>query len=291
MRTVSASLRASLVSLPPAEAKVAQALLDDYPAAGLDTVASLAAAAGVSAPTVLRLGDRLGYLGFAEFQAALREELRHQSPIERFADHSGDEDPLLRSPAILTRAVEETFGRIDPRSFGAVVGLLADESRRFYATGGRFSSILAKTLVHHLEVLRPGTQYLSVDDRTSILADLGDRDVLLLVDLRRYQPSTIVFGEQASEAGARLVLITDEWLSPLAELAADTLVVNVDAPHLLDSMVPAMALIDALIAGVVDQLGDAPIDRMKRYDAAWAARGFGNDYWRRFAEEDRGAGS
>jgi hypothetical protein len=50
-------------------------------------------------------------------------------------------------------------------------------------------------------------------------------------------------------------------------------------------MVPALAVIETLLAGVVDELGDAPIERMKRYDDAWASRGFSNNYWERFSAE------
>jgi len=49
--------------LTPAEKKVARTLLARYPAAGLESTAALAAAAGTSKPTVLRLLDRLGFGG------------------------------------------------------------------------------------------------------------------------------------------------------------------------------------------------------------------------------------
>ena len=48
-------LRAPPVPFTPAEMRVVQVLLEEYPIAGLGTVASLAKRAGVSDPTVVRL--------------------------------------------------------------------------------------------------------------------------------------------------------------------------------------------------------------------------------------------
>lgn len=286
MSSVLQIVRKRLPTLPRAEADVARALVADYPAAGLSTVASLANAAGVSAPTVLRLVDRLGFSGFAAFQDALRSELqqRQLTPIEQYAEHVGSGEPLLRSPATFNRAIGDTFAQIDPVAFRTAVKLIASPKHRVCATGGRFTSVLAKNLVQQLEVLRPATQYLSVEDRTSALTDIGARDVVFAIDLPRYQPSTVEFSEQAAALGAKIVLLTDRYRSPIARQASVVLSCSVQAPHPLDSMVPAMAVVEALLAGVVDALGTAPLERMKRYDAAWEGLGFGRHYGERLGQ-------
>ena len=78
-----------------------------------------------------------------------------------------------------------------------------------------------------------------------------------MFDLRRYQKDTIALAQAAKKRGATIVLITDSWLSPIADLADNVLMVNVDAPSPYDSMISCIALIEALVAGVVDRLGDA----------------------------------
>src|SRR5215472_7710841 len=72
--------------LTPAERKVARTLLARYPAAGLESTAALATAAGTSKPTVLRLLDRLGFGSYPEFQQRLRDEVTRSmnaSPLSR----------------------------------------------------------------------------------------------------------------------------------------------------------------------------------------------------------------
>lgn len=278
--TVAEVVRAHLATLPRAELKVARALLAGYPAVGLKTVASLADEAGVSAPTVLRLTERLGYGGYPQFQDALRDELHQRAltPLDRYPDDPAADDPLTRARAVFQRNIADTFDGVDPVAFRRAVELLSSPRNRVHATGGRFTAVLAKNLVQQLEVLRPGTHFLAAEDRTSNLTDLGRRDVLFAVDVRRYQESTITFGREAAARGAQLIVLTDRWLSPLAEVGEAVLTCSLDAPHPLDSMVPALAVIEALLAGVVDALGSSPRERMRRYDAAWETAGFGKDY-------------
>jgi DNA-binding MurR/RpiR family transcriptional regulator len=290
--SVAQRVHGQLMQLPRAEALVADALLSNYPAAGLNTVASLAKHADVSPPTVLRLIERIGFDGFADFQDALRDELHERSlaPIDRLVEFTGGDDPISRSREAFIRGIAETYDRLSPVAVRTAVDLLAAPRSRVFASGGRFTFALAKNLVQQLEILRPNVWFLSTDDRTTVLADLRAQDVVFIADLRRYQPSTVTFGVEAARRGAKIILLTDRWLSPIADVATAVLPVSLDAPHPLDSMVHALAVVETLLAGVVDALGDAPVERMKRYDEAWETRGFSNTYWRRFDEPPVPAG-
>jgi DNA-binding MurR/RpiR family transcriptional regulator len=57
-------------------------------------------------------------------------------------------------------------------------------------------------------------------------------------------------------------LLTDRWLSPVAEVADAVLASRVDSPSAYDSLVPAMAVVETVIAGVLGALGDAARERM-----------------------------
>ena len=75
---ISERVRRSLRSCTTAEQRVARALLDHYPVAGLETVARFAKRAGTSGPTILRFVNRLGFASYAAFQNALRNEVQNQ---------------------------------------------------------------------------------------------------------------------------------------------------------------------------------------------------------------------
>ena len=252
---------------------MASTLLADYPAAGLQTVARLAAQSGVSAPTVLKLTERLGFRAYGDFQQALREELqqRQQSPLDQYHTDAADLDVLVRARHAFGRCVTQTFDALDPQQMDRAVELLSGPRRRVLATGGRFSSVVARSLVLHLEVLRPGVQFLSSEDRISAVVDLGPRDVVVAVDLRRYQTGTIRFAREAARRGAQVILLTDQWQSPVATEAKVVLTAALDAPSPFDSLVGAAVVVETLVAGVVDRLGDKPKRRMQAYDAVWGS--------------------
>jgi DNA-binding MurR/RpiR family transcriptional regulator len=270
--TVAERLRLQLGELTPAERKVARTLMADYPVAGLDPIARLSAASGVSAPTVVRLVSKLAFGSYADFQQSLKSEVsaRLSSPLEM---HAGREavrgDALRRTELLLCGGIRSSFARLPPAEFEHAVRLLAEPRRGVTLIGGRFSSMLAEYLAAHLRILRPRVQMISAAgaDRMSSVLDVGRRDVLVAFDYRRYQHDTVRLAATAKEQGATVIAFTDPYLSPLAAHADVILTSSVQSPSPFGALTPAVALVEAIIAALVDRLGDAPVTRMARYDA------------------------
>jgi DNA-binding MurR/RpiR family transcriptional regulator len=63
-----------------------------------------------------------------------------------------------------------------------------------------------------------------------------------------------------------VVLVTDRWLSPIAAAADVVLPVRVDSPSIYDSFVPAMAVVERLVAGVVDASGPTVTERLSAFE-------------------------
>jgi DNA-binding MurR/RpiR family transcriptional regulator len=271
--TVAERLRLRLGELTHAERKVARALMADYPVGGLDPVARLAAAAGVSPPTVVRLVAKLGFDGHAEFQQSLKSEVsvRLSSPLQMHAERpeTDREGALPRAERLLCDGIRSSFARLPPGEFEQAVRLLADPRRSVTLIGGRFSTMLAEYLAAHLKILRPRVQVLSAagPDRVSSMLDVGRRDVFVAFDYRRYQHDTVRLALTAKDQGATLVAFTDPYLSPLAARADVILTSSVQSPSPFDALTPAVALVEAMITALVDRLGDAPTARMLRYDS------------------------
>jgi DNA-binding MurR/RpiR family transcriptional regulator len=270
---VAEQTRNSMQELSSAERKVARALLAEYPGAGLDTVAHLAERAGVSAPTVLRFGRRLGYQGFPELQAALRAELARRSsgPLARFEARrpAGSASELVRREAEERgRAVAASLDAITPYEIDSAVALIADKARRVTLAGGRFSHVLAQYLELYLQQLRPKTRLLdsSPHRRVGQLLDVGRTDVFVLFDYRRYQRDIISLAEQVQSRGASVVLFTDPWLSPAAAYADVVLSTSVDSPSPFDSLATGFVLVEILVSGVLAVRGEAATQRMRHWD-------------------------
>lgn len=270
--TVAGRLRQQLPTLPAAERRVARALLADYPVAGLETVARLAQRSGASGPTVLRLVGRLGFDGHPDLQRELREELarQHYSPLSQLAQIRPGADASKSAADVLARGLRRSLDELVPGELTCAAEMLMTPRRAVLATGGRFSDLLAQYLVRHLRELRPRVRHVPVDDRVTALLDLSRGDVLVVADFRRYQTDTAAFAAAARSAGARIVLLTDPWMSPIVRDADVVLQASVEAPSPFDSMVPAMAVIEALIAEVVTMYGESSRSRLESFDRTWA---------------------
>src|SRR5215469_10679379 len=271
--TAAERLRLRLPELTTAERKVARVLMADYPVGGLDPVAKLAAAAGVSAPTVVRLVAKLEFDGYAEFQQSLKTEVsaRLSSPLELHAERAGSDSggALSRTERLMCGGIRSSFARLPPGEFEQAVRLLADPRRSVTLVGGRVSTMLAEYLAAHLKILRPRVQVLPAagPDRVSSMLDVRRRDVFVAFDYRRYQHDTVRLAMMAKDRRAALIAFTDPYLSPLAARADIILTSSVQSPSPFGAMTPALALVEAVIAALVDRLGDAPRARMAQYDA------------------------
>jgi DNA-binding MurR/RpiR family transcriptional regulator len=262
-----------MTELPATERRVARALLSHYPAAGLEPAVKLAERAGASAPTVTRYIARLGFAGYREFQQAIRDEMtaRMTSPMEQPLAYSTD-TPAARLLSDVARVdvelMQGCFASIPPSEFATAVELLADARASVYVVGGRFSHLIAELLDAHLRMLRPRTRAITAqrDEGALMLMEMGRRDALVVFDFRRYQPDVIELARGASDRNCKIVLVTDLWLSPVAEFADVVLPLQTDNGSPFDSLVPAVAIVEALAVAVLARLGDDARARARLVD-------------------------
>ncbi|WP_065760496.1 MurR/RpiR family transcriptional regulator [Pseudomonas defluvii] len=259
--------------LTPAERKVVRALLDDYPRVGLGPMARLAKRASVSDPTILRLVKKLGFGGYGEFQDALLADVddRMRSPrtllVER-REHLAGSDAWNGYLENAAQNLQQTQGLTQSGDIEILCGWLLDTRLRVHCHGGRFSRFLASYLVTHLRLLRPGCHLLDDNAQLAdVLYDLGRQDLLLLFDYRRYQSQALLLAEQAKARGVRLVLFTDIYASPLRELADLIISSPVESLSPFDTLVPAMAQVEALVNYLVSRMDDQLDERLGGIDA------------------------
>jgi DNA-binding MurR/RpiR family transcriptional regulator len=266
-------VRHRLASLSPAERKLARVLLASYPIAGLESVARFAERAGVSPPTVTRFITKLGFKGYPEFQEVLRHEVqaRLSSPVERYRDEQpgrGAGSLLMDSLEVSRRNLQGTVDQLSHHDFEEAVELLADVRRRVLVLGGRVSAQLARYLAGQLHLLRPGIAMVDAErsNPAQQLIDMRKGDVLVVFDYRRYQADTIESARVASSQSCNVVLFTDPWLSPASAFARQVLVTSVETVGPFDSLVGSTAVVEAMVAAVLNRLGPRAQARMQSLD-------------------------
>ncbi|MEV8252882.1 MurR/RpiR family transcriptional regulator [Rhodoglobus sp. NPDC076762] len=277
--TLAEQLKKEHESLSPAERRVSRVLIADYPVAGLEPVHRLAERANVSAPTVLRLISKLGIGSYPQMQKLLRQEIsaRTSSPLEMYGERSAAASSELPSgikfvadsKRVLMEGLEATFSAIPETEILEIVKLIANPRNRIWTVGGRFSDLLAQYLNTHLRLLRKDVNHVRPieQEKAFALLDFTSRDVLIAFDYRRYQGGTVSFLKKAKQKKATTVLFTDPWLSPAAKHADYLLSSSVTAPSPFDSLTSGFALVETVIAGVVEELGDGPTQRIQAFDS------------------------
>jgi DNA-binding MurR/RpiR family transcriptional regulator len=259
--------------LTPAERKVARTLLARYPAAGLESSATVAAAAGTSKPTVLRLLARLGFGSYPEFQERLRAEVTRsmrESPLSRARSHraapSGD-SVFVRAVEQRARLVTRVCDTVPPGEVERAVSLLAGRPKHVVISGGYFSRLVARMLAIQLDQLIPNVDYadepLGADVGKYLRAGRGS--IVIVLDLRRHEMISREVVSMAKTRGASVILITDESLSPSAEEADVVLPVAVDGVP-FDSFAALLVLSESLVDAVFHRVGEAAIERLADWE-------------------------
>ena len=259
--------------LTPAERKVARTLLARYPAAGLESTAALAATAGTSKPTVLRLLDRLGFGSYPEFQQRLRDEVTRSmngSPLSRAQASRvmpSDDSAFSRAVELRASLVARLQDTVPPGEIERAVALLAGHPKHVVISGGYFSRLIARMLAMQLDQLIHNVDYADEPRGADLAKYLRlTRDcVVIIYDLRRYELAARELVSLAKERGASVILITDESLSPSAEEADIVLPVAVGGVP-FDSFSALLVLTESLVDAVFHRLGEAAIERMADWE-------------------------
>lgn len=268
-RTVSEAIRSRYDGLTRSEKQLANTILENYPVSGLGSITTIADHAGVSTPTVARMVQKLGFKGYAEFQACLHHELEEtiSNPItkhDRWALNAPGTHILNRFADAVTANLRETLSDIDTRTFEDAAALLGDRNRNIYFVGGRITGPLAEYFFTHMQVIRPKTTLISTNSSSwpQHVLNMSPGDVLVIFDIRRYEQEMATLAEVAKANGVSIILVTDAWGSPVSAHATHTFQVRIEVPSAWDSSVVILFVVEALIEAVQSATWDKTRERM-----------------------------
>lgn len=258
--------------LTRAERRIAEVILQRPQLVAFGTVAELASAADAGGATVVRLATKLGFDGFTSLQTSIQLDLAKQ--LRPAAVRIREQSPTDVVDTHLRLEVENVRATLQGDSAQAlpkVVELLADPAARVHVVSGDASRGVSRQFHDDLAALRPGVTEVGGNDVrvTRATALMGDGDVVVAVDLRRYDAWLVDAVKRAKEGGARVVAVSDSLLSPLAVHADENLVIVAAGAGPFDSHVGTLALFNLVIAGVAERLRASATERLERAEGAW----------------------
>ncbi len=265
-------------TLTETEKKVAHAILSAYPLSGLGTISELAQKAHVSPATITQFVSRLGYSSFIAFRESLRGEIEAQflSPIDKqhalLTKARANGAGFLGLMDEVSGHIRESTDRIEESDFNEVVRLLSDCSRRVFLAGGRMTRTVTAHMALMLHALRPEVHLMDASsvDAVEHLADMRPKDVLIVMDIRRYQRGSIELARRAADKGCKIVLITDEWISPISAHASTIFALKVGTDSIWDSLALPLLFGEALVNAVGLAIWPQAQPRLRELEGYWA---------------------
>ncbi len=276
-----ARLRGQFQQLSKSQQKVAEHLLTH----GLDvmhyTVAQLAEKVGVNASTVVRMAQAVGYDGYPEMQAALRDYLMRQSRLKerlqlgsqlleeeiRQAQQEHGNTSILQT--VLRQEMQNLLNltnHVPIADYEQAVEWL-DSARQIYILGLGSSYAVALNFGNILRYVLPNAQVLTpgIDPIAKQLEPMGADDLLFSISFARYMRDTLTTMDLARRIGAKVITVTDSPVSPAAQRADLPLIV----PYrlwLYGNSVAMFALLNAILGALVLRHPDATEARLEHLE-------------------------
>ena len=265
--------------LSPKGARLAAFISERHVQAAFMSSRELAAAAGVSLATVVRLARTLGYPSFEALRTSLQERVNFDlTGVERLRTLPSQN----RSPAALLRrivdgdlaslrALAHTFS--EPQFERFVDAII--EARRVMIFGFRYLGPLANYFSYSLGKIKSHVE--SFDRADSSLHDrirlMGTEDVVVGIALARYPVDLVTMLRHANKIGLRVLAITDSPLSPILPLADVALFARASNLDFVGSLTAPSALINCVVSEIGVRLGAQAIERLQVLEDAASEAG------------------
>ncbi|MBL8510134.1 MAG: SIS domain-containing protein [Betaproteobacteria bacterium] len=274
-------LEALVDSLRPSEQAVARFILQHPNRVISLSFPELAAAAGVSQPTIARFCKAAGFEGYRDFKLQLAKSLAEGVPFVHrdvsLQDSMADVGAKVFDRAIA--ALVTVRNHLGPQALDRAARLLADARRiEFYGAGN--SGIVAMDAQHKFFRLgAPTAAYADAHVHAMSASLLGAGDVVVAISGSGRSIDLLRSVEIAIEAGAHVIAITPSG-SPLAQLveAAPHVALYADVTEDLDVYAPMtsrlvhLAIIDVLCVGVAVLRGPDLATKLQRAKQAVAEK-------------------
>ena len=210
----------------------------------------------------------LGFDNYAAFQQALRDDLeaRVKSPLEVYRSHvEHGATPRWRRQEAHSQSRHRDDAPAQLDRFRGATEYLADSRHRVVMAGGWSSHLLAGYLTCCSGRSARGTPGPTRRRRASGCAGRPvARDIVVS------STSDATNETRSSSPGwqalrRQIVLLTDPWLSPVADLADAVLPAQVVGPSPFESLTPTLAVVETLVTAVAQGLGEVGDRRFSHY--------------------------
>lgn len=239
--------------------RIAHYITEAYDKAAFMTANRLGKTVGVSESTVVRFAVDLGFDGYPSMQKAMQEmvlnRLTSVQRIEVANNRFGDQDVVSMVLHSDMEKLRQTGEILDRGEFRAAVNAIL-RAKRVYILGVRSVAPLANFLGYYLNYMFNNVHVISGYSTVEMfekIVGVNSGDVVIAFSFPRYSSSTTKGAQYCRSAGATVIGITDNRLSPLGSNSDHVLVAKSDMVSLVDSLVAPLSIVNALIVAVASK--------------------------------------
>ena len=243
-------------SLPDAQKRIAEYIIEQPQAVAFSTVDAMAAKLNVNPSTIVRFAYRSGLNGFCDLQERMRDLMRDQ--LSRADDpNEGEVAGHLEGTSFGASLshdwhnLHHTISGLDPGPLDRAVHLLC-HATNVYVVAGFLTFPVANYCALALDRLRGKTSLLASHDASATIppAKILSEDCVLAFTFPPYASATHRIVRKAKDSAAKIIAVTDSRLSAVGLLGDAVLVAESAGTGVQNSMVAPMAVANALLNGI-----------------------------------------
>ncbi len=247
-------------NLTKTQKMIAKYVLDNSADACFMTSTEIAQKLGVSESSVIRFSRSIGFSGFMDFQKALRRDYQDQVlsisnsitvPSQRIAQREkfgSDPGYIDRHYKNALKNLEAVFTNNSLDDFERAADIIVG-SRHKYIIASRGNSSLGDYFSLYLKHMVPNVENTNSSEITPIdhMCNISREDCAVIFSFPRYSTEDRLCAEMASEAGAKIIVITDKSTASLAPFADLLLTVPIDNNTFFNCNVAPQFVAEALL--------------------------------------------
>ena len=255
-----------------------QETLMQHPAeASYASISDISARADLHMAAVTRTAQRWGFTGWPDLRVELRSRYLESLSFSEVASHRRSGSAASQTGGSMDadrRALVTTSSSVDAGTVRAVAEVAARARRRVALGAGTYRAPADLLALYFTLAGYPATSPGDSGGVVGALTDIGEGDLVIGFDLWRGYAATRNALAVARDSGAVVCLVTDRGTHHLGETADHVFHVSSESSSFFPTLVPAVALVNALAAELAALDQAVADDSSKRFEKIWRRMGF-----------------
>jgi len=266
------SLREKMGNLTATQRKIARFILDYPSEAAFLTATQLGDRLGVSQSTVVRFAAQLGFAGYPQMRAALKdvimEKLTTKDRLKSYSEEESEGNICLHALHDDLEALTRTIEDFDAVSIDKVSQAIV-EADHVYIVGHLSSRSLAYFLWYYLVWFFPNTHLVDKTLANELFVNATEKSLAIGISFPRYTRWTVETLEFAKKTGMHTAAICSGHDSPLADVSDVVVSVPWKPLSFIDSFTAPMSVINCLLLNTARIMGPSVQEKLAKLERMW----------------------